>query len=196
MKRSIALLALLALLPLTANADTLYQAAPPPVGPGHPMQLGPDHRAGQVGDLVYVIFDFNDTNSHTNNYNSSKQYNIAGTGGTGNFNLPLIRNTSGIGGQSTTQTTQTATGADAFVSTMMATATGVLPSGTLQISGDQGIMVNGRRQMLHITGFIRPQDIDSTDSIPSSRVADVQATFKGDDQKNKGLLSRILDWLF
>ena len=59
-KRAVALLAVLAMAPLAAQADTLYQAAPPPAGPGHPIRLMSDHRASQVGDLCYIVFDFND----------------------------------------------------------------------------------------------------------------------------------------
>ena len=196
MRTVVALFAILVLAPLAASADTLYVAAPPPAGPGHPLRLGPDHRAQQIGDLVYVQFDFNDANAHTNNYNSAKSSALNTTGGFGNFNIGLLKNTSGLGGSSQTQTTQSATGADSFVSTMMATVTNVLPSGTLEIAGDQGVVINGRQQTLHITGYIRPEDIDSSDAILSSRVANVRATFKGDDQKNKGLLSRIMSWLF
>lgn len=195
-KTTALLAALVALAPLAASADTLYQAAPPPAGPGHPLRLGPDHRAQQIGDLVYVQFDFNDANTHTNNYSSNKQFNINGGAGTGVFNVLLLHNNSQINGQSATTTAQTANGADSFVSTMMATVTNVLPSGALEITGDQGVAVNGRQQTLHITGTIRPEDIDNTDAVLSSRVANVHAEFKGDDQKNKGLLSRILSWLF
>ena len=67
MRTAIALFSILALAPVMASADSLYQAAPPPAGPGHPLRLGPDHRAQQIGDLVYIRFDFNDANQHTNN---------------------------------------------------------------------------------------------------------------------------------
>ena len=196
MRTIIALLAIMALGPAAATADTLYQAAPPPAGPGHPLRLGPDHRAQQIGDLVYVQFDFNDLNAHTNNYSSQKAFGINANGGTGNFNVSLLKNSSGIGGSSNTSTSQSAAVADSFISTMMATVTGVMPSGVLQIQGDQGLVINGRQQMLHITGYVRPEDIDGTDAVVSSRVANVQAVFRGDDPKSKGLLSRILGWLF
>ena len=199
MRTVLALIVALALAPLAAAADTLYQAGPPPTGPGHPLRLGPDHRATQVGDLVYVQFDFNDSTTHANNYTSSKQFAIgpgAAAGGTGTTNNPPIINHLALSDASSTATAQTASGADAFTSTMMATVTDVLPSGALIISGDQGLTINGRQQTLHITGTIRPEDVDNTDTIVASRVANVHATFKGDDQKNKGLLSRILSWLF
>jgi flagellar L-ring protein FlgH len=198
MKRSLlAALALTALLaPIAASADSLYQAAPPPSAPGHPLSLMNDHRASQVGDLVYVQFDLADANSHTNDYSSQKSASASGGSGTGIFNLPLVRLNNSVSGQTAASVAQSAGGADSFTSTMMATVTGVLPSGALQITGDQGMSVNGRQQTLHITGMIRPEDLDNTDTVLASRVADVQASFKGDDQKNKGLLARIISWLF
>jgi flagellar L-ring protein precursor FlgH len=192
----LAALALVGLLASAANADTLYQAAPPPSGPGHPLRLGPDHRAGQVGDLVYIVFDFASSNAKTNNYDSSKSFDLEQGSGLGNLAISLLRNGASLTGASTTATKQAAGGASSFVSTMMATVTDVLPSGVLQVQGDQGLLVNGAKQTLHITGFLRPEDIDATDSILSSHVANVEATFNGNDQKSKGLLSRILSWLF
>lgn len=196
MRRAIAIIAILALAPVTAVADTLYQAAPPPAGPGHPLRLGPDHRAQQIGDLLYVQFDLNDSNSHTNNYSSNKNFNTNFAGGTGNFAISLLRNVSSIAGSSNTATAQAASGADSFISTMMATVTNVLPSGALEIAGDQDMNVNGRKQTLHITGVVRPEDLSSGDAVLASRVANVHASFQGNDLKDKGLLSRILSWLF
>jgi|HubBroStandDraft_1064217.scaffolds.fasta_scaffold371806_2 flagellar L-ring protein precursor FlgH len=196
MRKLLVALVLLALAPIAATADTLYQAAPPPVAPGHPLSLMDDHRAAQTGDLVYVQFDLANSNSEVNNYSSSKQAALSGGSGSGIFNLPLVRLNNSVSGQSTTSTAQTATGSNAFTATMMATVTEVLPSGALQISGDQSMTINGQVQTLHITGTIRPQDIDNTDTVLASRVANVQGNFKGNDQKSKGLLSRILSWLF
>ncbi|MGB6984729.1 MAG: flagellar basal body L-ring protein FlgH [Candidatus Aquilonibacter sp.] len=197
MRTLLAVFAFMALVaPVAASADSLYQAAPPPSAPGHPLRLMADHRAGQIGDLVYVQFDLADANSHTNNYSSAKSASASGGNGTGIFNLPLVRLNNSVSGQTAANVAQSAGGADAFTSTMMATVTGVLPSGALQITGDQGLSVNGRQQTLHITGTIRPEDIDFTDTVLASHVANVQASFKGDDQKNKGLLSRIISWLF
>jgi flagellar L-ring protein precursor FlgH len=184
---ALALAAAFAAAPVVCAADTLYQAAPPPSGPGHPLRLGPDHRASQVGDLVYVEFDLSEANSHTDVYTAAKS---AGFTLTGLFNVPAIA------GSTNAASNKAASGADSFTSTMMATVTDVLPSGVLSIAGDQGVVVNGRRQVLHITGFIRPEDLDQTDAIVASRVANVQASFYGDDVKHKGLLQQILNFLF
>ncbi|MBV8490176.1 MAG: flagellar basal body L-ring protein FlgH [Candidatus Eremiobacteraeota bacterium] len=186
-RAALALCALLVAAPIGVRADTLYSSAPPVAGPGHPLRLGPDFRASQIGDLVYIIFDFSDANSHTDVYQSARQ---AGFSLTGVFKIPAVN------GQTNASSSTSSNGADSFVSTMMATVTDVLPSGVLQVAGDQQVVVNGRRQTLHITGFVRPQDIDPTDAIPSSRVANVQATFYGDNMQHKGLLQQILHFLF
>lgn len=196
MKVAALALALAFALPSAASADTLYQAAPPSAAAGHPLELGRDHRAQQIGDLVYIVFDFASSNSNTSNYSGSNQFNASMAAGTGNLGFSLLRNGAGLSGGSGSQAAKAANGSTSFVSTMMATVTDVSPDGTLQVQGDQNVVVNGQHETLHITGLIRPEDIDASDAVPSSRVADVQATFKNDDQKTKGLLQRIVDFLF
>jgi flagellar basal body L-ring protein FlgH len=51
---------------------------------------------------------------------------------------------------------------------------------------------------LHVTGVIRPEDIDNTDTVLSTQVADVHANFDGkySDARHPGILSKIVHWLF
>jgi flagellar L-ring protein precursor FlgH len=183
--------------PAPALADTLYQAAPPPAAPGHPLRLGPDHKAAQVGDLLLVVFNFAVNSTSSDVTNVSNSYNLGIAQGTGLANVSLLRFGAGLGGQRGTQSSKTQAGQNTFVSTMEAQVTDVLPSGALRIAGDQLLSVNGQRQTLHISGLVRPEDVDSTDSVLSTRVANVEATFSGNFQeKNKGLVRKILDFLF
>jgi flagellar L-ring protein precursor FlgH len=180
-----------------AAADTLYQAAPPPAAPGHPLRLGADHKAQQVGDLVQVIFNFavNSTSSDVTSVNNN--YNLGVNPGSGLANVSLLRFGLGLGGGRQTQSAKTQTGQNTFVSTMEAQVIDVLPSGALRIAGDQALIVNGEKQTLHITGLVRPEDIDNTDAVVSTRVAAVTAKFDGNFQeKHKGLVQKLLDFLF
>ncbi|MDP9104594.1 MAG: flagellar basal body L-ring protein FlgH [Candidatus Eremiobacteraeota bacterium] len=180
-----------------AFADTLYQAAPPPAGPGHPLRLGTDHKAAQVGDLLQVVFNFNVNSTSSDVTNVNNSYNLGLGQGTGLANVSLLRFGAGLNGGRQTQSSKTQSGQNTFVSTMEAQVTDVLPSGALRIAGDQALIVNGQRQTLHITGLVRPEDIDSTDSVLSTRVANVEAKFDGNFQeKKKGLIQKILDFLF
>jgi flagellar L-ring protein precursor FlgH len=81
---------------------------------------------------------------------------------------------------------------------MEAQVTDILPSGALRIAGDQGLIIDGQKQTLHVTGVIRPEDIDNTDTILSTRVADVHAEFAGKytDSRHPGILTKIVHWLF
>lgn len=196
--KTLAVLGLIcAFAPAAAAADTLYVAPPPAVGPGHPLRLGPDHRASQVGDLIHVQFNFAVQSSSSDVVNNSKQFSLGSGGGTGNLALGFLRIPTSLGGQTGTQSSKTENGQNAFVSDMEATVIGVLPSGALEIAGDQHLIVNGQNQVLHVTGYVRPEDIDQTDTILSSRIADVQGNFSGNFQeKSVGLIRRILNFLF
>lgn len=203
--RSFAIAVALLMLPAAALADTLYVAAPPAVGPGHPLRLGPDHRAAQIGDLLHIQFNFAVQSNSSDISNQSKQFSVGSSngngGGSGTTGIRLLGGLvnipTSLGGNTGSQSSRTETGTTSFVSDMMATVVNVLPSGVLQIAGDQNMAVNGQNQTLHITGFVRTEDIDSSDTVLSSRVADVQGTFNGNFQEKKvGLIRRILNWLF
>jgi flagellar L-ring protein precursor FlgH len=198
MHRSLLTLALAAALAAPAAADTLYQAAPPPAGPGHPIKLGPDHRAQQVGDLVQINFNFNVTSASQNASSTNNNYAVTGGGGSGLFGLPLLRLNSGLASTRQSSQTQSDVGSNSFITSMQATVTDVLPSGALRVAGDQELIVDGQKQTLHITGLVRPEDIDQTDTILSTRVADVHANFDGkySEAKHPGILQKIVSWLF
>jgi flagellar L-ring protein FlgH len=198
MLRTIVAAAFVAALVAPAAADTLYQAAPPPAAPGHPLRLGPDHRAQQVGDLVQVIFNFNVTSASQNASNVNNSYQATGGGGSGIFNLPFVKLTSGLNASRQSSQNRSDVGSNSFVTSMEAQVVDVLPSGALRIAGDQGLIIDGQKQTLHVTGLIRAEDIDNTDTVLSNRVADVHADFEGKytDARHPGILSKIVHWLF
>lgn len=200
---SAALVFALLMLPAAAMADTLYVSPPAPVGPGHPLRLGPDHRATQIGDLLHIQFNFTVQSNSSDVSNNSKKFNAGASNGAAGTSSGirllggLVTIPTSLGGGTGSQSSHTENGATSFVSDMMATVVNVLPSGVLQIAGDQRMAVNGQNQTLHITGFVRPEDIDSSDTVLSSRVADVEGSFNGNFQeKHVGIIRRILNWLF
>jgi flagellar L-ring protein precursor FlgH len=181
-----------------AAADTLYVAGPPASAPGHPMHLGADHRASQVGDLVHIVFNFNGSANNSDASTSANTYTNAITGGTGLFNLPILRLAGGLGANESSGLAKTQTIVQTFTSSMTAVVTNVLPSGAMQVAGDQKLTINGIPQALHVTGTVRGEDIDNTDSVLSSLVANIDAKFSGIDtqERNKGILQKIVGFLF
>ncbi|MDQ6930826.1 MAG: flagellar basal body L-ring protein FlgH, partial [Candidatus Eremiobacteraeota bacterium] len=160
------------------------------------LRLGPDHRAQQVGDLVGIQFNFSVQNQSTQNIISTKGYNVALAPSTGNAALSFLRFPTGLGGNTGTQSTGSNTGTNTFTTAMMASVTNVLPSGALEIAGDQNLVINGQHEILHVTGAIRPEDIDQADTVLSSRIANLDGRFEGNFKDNRGILRRVLDWLF
>ena len=181
-----------------AAADTLYVAGPPAAAPGHPMHLGADHRATQVGDLVHIVFNFNGNANNSDASTTANTYSNTIAGGTGLFNLPILRLPGSLGSGRTSGMAKTQTVVQTFTSSMTCTVTNVLPSGAMIITGDQKLAINGVPQALHVTGTIRSEDIDSTDSVLSSSVANIDAKFTGIDsqEKNRGILQKIVGWFF
>jgi flagellar L-ring protein FlgH len=181
-----------------AGADTLYVAGPPPAAPGHPMHLGADHRATQVGDLLHIVFNFNGKANNSDAATTSNNYSNSLTSGSGLFNLPILRLGGGVGASSATGLAKTQTVVQTFTSSMTAIVTSVLPSGAMVVAGDQKLTINGVPQALHVTGIVRGEDIDNTDSVLSSLVANIDAKFSGIEtqERNRGILQKIVGFLF
>ena len=90
--------------------------------------------------------------------------------------------------------------ADTFTATVSAVVVAVNPSGTLSIKGERHVRVNGEDDTIHLSGVVRPQDLDSNNSIPSSLVADLEVSMLGQgqvrDKQGNGVGTRLFDWLW
>lgn len=91
---------------------------------------------------------------------------------------------------------------DRFEATVPALVRKVLPNGSMFVEGHRVVLVNSEEHHFYISGVIRPEDIDGTGSVPSSRMADAQIEFVGRGNlttgSSQGWLSRALDaiWPF
>ena len=180
-----------------AGADSLYVAPAAPSAPGHPLSLTSDKKAGQIGDLVNIVFNFNINSASSINSQLGKNATIAIGQGTGNLAQAFLRFPTGISMANNYAASNVQSGSSVFTASLMATVTDIMPSGALQIEGDQDFVINGQSQKLHVIGYVRPYDIDNTDSVLSTRVANVKGYFTGNYQEpNVGLLRKILNFLF
>jgi flagellar L-ring protein precursor FlgH len=76
----------------------------------------------------------------------------------------------------------------------------VLPSGNLAIMGSRQVQVNNENQIINIQGVIRPVDIDSTNQVLSTAIAEAKIELNGQgvisDKQRVGWLTKILDWVW
>lgn len=83
---------------------------------------------------------------------------------------------------------------------MAAVVKQVLPNGNLVIEGVRQIRTNKDTQTFFLTGIIRPDDVLSNNIVFSENIADADIRVDGkgqiSDRTRRGLITRILDWLF
>ena len=106
-------------------------------------------------------------------------------------NLADLSNTQQL--QGTGQTSRSLT----LATTLSATVIDVTPNGMLVVEGSKDVSVNSERQTITVRGMVRPVDLSTANTIPSTRVADLQVRVNGkgvvgDAVKRPFFLSRIL----
>lgn len=104
------------------------------------------------------------------------------------------------GGTSATNGTGSSTNSQAFTTTISVVVTEVLPNGNLMIEGQRWLRVNKELQSVVLTAMVRPDDISRENTVKSQFLANakIEAEGKGQiaERQRKGIVTRILDWLF
>lgn len=72
------------------------------------------------------------------------------------------------------------------------TVTEVLPNGNMMIRGEKRIGINQGNEYVKLSGIVRPSDIDSTNTVESTRLADPTIVYVGDGPVAD---SNIMGWL-
>lgn len=102
--------------------------------------------------------------------------------------------------QSTTGGTGSTDRNGTLTARVTAIVTQVLPNGNLVIEGTRWVQVNKDTQVLRISGVVRRQDVRRDNTVLSESIADARITNDGkgqiSDRQRKGILTRIIDWLF
>lgn len=89
-----------------------------------------------------------------------------------------------------------------LIATITAKVVEVMPNGNLAIEARKELTINNEKQILVLTGMVRPDDIDANNIVVSSKIADAQIYYVGDgviqDKQSPGWLVRVLDkvWPF
>ncbi|MCG6204514.1 flagellar basal body L-ring protein FlgH [Rhodopseudomonas sp. HC1] len=149
-----------------------------------------DQRAAKVGDIMTVTVNFTDKANIANETQRSRK-NTDDSGITDFIGSKTITNpaTAVLPGRIlTTDSTSTSDGKgsvqrqEALQTSVAAVVTQVLPNGNLVVEGKQEIRVNFEVRELIVAGIVRPEDIQSDNTIDSSKIAQARIAYGGRGQ--------------
>ena len=148
-----------------------------------------DQRAHQVGDILTVKVNITDkaniANETKRSRTSTEDTNI--TDLLGLKKMPIF-NTDVPGTMANTDSSTSLEGkgtvdrSEALSTNVAAVVTQVLPNGNLVIEGKQDIRVNYEMRELIVGGIVRPEDIESDNTIDSSKIAEARIAYGGRGQ--------------
>ena len=137
-----------------------------------------DRRAKKVGDILSVTLSetFSSNKAVTNS--SAKADNIgAEIGPTGfmkNFRLSgSVAKTNSFAGSMATNQSNSLSG------TLSATIVRVFPNGNLEIKGQKKLRITEGTEYIRLSGIIRPEDISTTNTVSSAKIAEAQIEYVG-----------------
>jgi flagellar L-ring protein precursor FlgH len=149
-----------------------------------------DQRAHQIGDLLTVTVNITDQANFANESQRSRQ--STENSGITNFigsqalsasaqkflpgRLLTADSNSSSDGKGSIQRQET------MVTNIAAVVTQVLPNGNLVVEGKQEVRVNYELRELIVAGIVRPEDIQSDNTIDSSKIAQARISYGGRGQ--------------
>ncbi|MCP3372713.1 flagellar basal body L-ring protein FlgH [Bradyrhizobium cajani] len=148
-----------------------------------------DQRARQVGDLLTVTVNITDKANLSNETQRSRT-NSEDSGITDFIGAKTITQPNKIlpGRILTADSTASSDGkgsvtrAEALQTNVAAVVTQVLPNGNLVVEGKQEIRVNYEIRELIVAGIVRPEDIQSDNTIDSTKIAQARIAYGGRGQ--------------
>ena len=193
-----------------SNFENINNATEGAVYDGDGGLFASDRRANRVGDIITITLEETMTAANSGTETTSKSDSYT-------FDLPeaLFGPSSLIAklffpdgvkeGNLTGGTTQAYTGSgtaaqsNSLTGTNSVTIVRVYPNGNLEVKGQRKLMYNSGTEYIRLAGVVRPDDISSSNTVSSTKVADAQISYTGtgdmNDSVTKGWLSRYFAYV-
>jgi flagellar L-ring protein precursor FlgH len=136
-------------------------------------------RAAMVGDLVTIQLVEATQAQKSNSADTSRTSNIGLTPPTTGALSLFTSSDASMGGSGTFKGKGDAAQSNALSGAITVTIAQVLPNNTFLIRGEKHLTLNRGDEVIQISGLIRAADIDSTNSVLSTRVANAQINYTG-----------------
>jgi len=147
-----------------------------------------DQRAHQIGDLLTVTVNITDQANFANESQRSRK-TTEDSGITAFFGSGLLGSNSVLPGRFLTADSNNSYDGKGSVvrqetlqTNIAAVVTQLLPNGNLVVEGKQEVRVNYEKRELIVAGIVRPEDIQSDNTIDSSKIAQARIAYGGHGQ--------------
>lgn len=161
-------------LPQELNNGAIYQA-------GFETNLFEDRKAHRVGDVITVVL--------TERMAAQKKAeNEISKGSSTSIANPMLFGRNGIAGINTGVELSgdrdfngeaDANQSNSLTGSITVTVADVLSNGLLAVRGEKWITLNNGDELIRLSGLIRPDDVGSDNTVPSTRIADARITYSG-----------------
>ena len=189
----------------TAAAAPATTAAVPAPAPARPVRQSwtADRREFAVGDVITILIDeqtlatANHDNSAVDRRSRNADLNIGAGGAVGAL--------SGLGAtvdsrhDAQSQQSGDALRSNRFTGEMSLRVTSVEPGGRLRVEGSKVINVDKNEEKIDLKGWVRAQDVSSSNLVDSWRIADAQIVYTSSGSMSKpkgGIIGKLLGALW
>lgn len=160
-----------------------------------------DHRAMKVDDILTILIDESAKAGSESKTNTSKENSAQLQSNGGSGSLKLLPSFGFSGGNKVGFDGKGGTSREGSLeATISAKVVKVLDNGNLVIEGSKVVEINEEKEIIKITGMVRPQDIQKNNIIFSSSIADAQISYSGKGNANTGrrpgIIARFLNFIF
>ena len=164
-----------------------------------------DLRARRVGDIVVIKIVEEHSGSKSANTKADRDSKYSNSIGGSLFGLnnfaPAFVNAldTDISTSNEFEGSGSTSRQDSLTGTIAARVVEVMPNGDLRIQGRREVTVNSEKQTMTINGVVRRIDLDTTNTVLSTAIANAEIEYTGlgvvDDVQRPGWLVRAFDWI-
>ena len=169
-----------------------------------------DRRANNVGDIITITLEesLNASNSGSETLSKTDAYAFdlpealfgpSSLLGKLFFNGGIKENNLAGGTTQSFTGSGTAAQANTLTGTMSVTVVRVYPNGNMEVKGERKLSYNSGTEYIRLSGVIRPEDISSSNTVSSTKVADAQLSYTGtgdmNDSVTRGWLGRYFSYI-
>jgi flagellar L-ring protein precursor FlgH len=171
--------------------------------PGDVGDLSTDYKARKLNDTVVILVSVQTNAAQSGDVNSARAFatSSAITGLAGDINTKGVNPLFNANSDTTLKGSGATDSSTTFQTSMTAQVIAVLPSGNLVIEAQRKIFMNNQHEDIIIRGVVRPNDIGSNNTVPSTALSNLEIEMKGkgiiaDSTRRPNPITRAILWLF